>query len=393
MQCPKCGNENLEPASVCQVCAAPLAPTPDADTPSWAAPATDQPLTAQLYAAAIGPVHTDYYLAHFARFDHRGKAVLTWNWPAFVATLGWMAFRRLWTEALVYLGLAVLAAVLLLGGLPLWLGPSESVFGGAAAALALLLCMPPALLANGIYYRAINRHVTWALAESPDIATTQERLRHYASSRPRALIVASVVTFLWLATSGLAIWQWWPETASAAPSSASPAPAPHTSAPLRSAAFVPPSLAPASAAPTALTASAPVAAVSTPSPAVSAPIAATASSVAAPRASAPVSAPAPARASAPAPAPAPTASTRAAAQPAPAPRHWVAIGIFSQPENAQRLRQQVLDLGLPVRSDLVQSRRGELTRVRVGPFDKRTQAKAAQQQLEQADIKGVLLKP
>lgn len=433
MQCPKCGNENLEPASVCQVCAAPLgAPTEaaadaagaaDVEKPAWAESASEQPLTAQLYAAAIGPVHTGYYLNQFARFDHRGKAVLTWNWPAFVATLGWMAFRRLWAEAITYLGLAVVACVLLLGLLPMWLGSSESVLGGAAAALLLLLCVPPALLANGLYYRAINRHVTRALAESPDIATTQESLRHYASSRPRALVVGAVVGVSWLLTAALAAWQWWPEVVPANDVTARAA-LPTVPAPLRlgaAASAAAPASTPASApasAPTAWPASAPGAAPA------SAPMAPTSSLVPASAASAPAStqanaspAPAPrvsAPAATPASAPVATKAPAAASKPVTAPRsadtprkpaagntaatppkarHWVAVGIFAQPENAQRLRAQVTELGLPVRADQVQSLRGELTRVRVGPFENRAQAKAAQAKLQQAGIQGVVLKP
>lgn len=374
MQCPKCGNENIEPASVCQVCAAPLGS--GAQAPAWAATGADQPLTTQLYAAAVGPVNTGYYLNHFARFDHRGKAVLTWNWPAFVATLGWMAFRRLWAEALIYLGLCVLASVVLLGALPLWLGHSQSVLGGGAAALVLLLCVPPAVLANGLYYRAINRHVTRALADSPDIATTQERLRHYASSRPRAMLVAAVVALLWLATAGLAAMQWWPQAsapdefpAKAKAGVASPAPLSRPSASLRSAS--------STAATVANTASSPVPA---PLPAVlaSAPAPMAGASAPATPASAPASAPAPGAV------PAEPVSN-------PKTRHWVAAGMFAQAENAQRVRQQLRDLGLPVKADQVNSLRGEFTRVRAGPFENRAQARAAQRQMEQAGLKGVLL--
>lgn len=368
MQCPKCGNENIEPATVCQVCAAPLGV--GAEAPAWAAAGADQPLTTQLYAAAIGPVNTGYYLNHFARFDHRGKAVLTWNWPAFVATLAWMAFRRLWAEALIYLGLCVFASVLLLGALPLWLGHSESVLGGAAAALLLLLCVPPALLANGLYYKAINRHVTRALADSPDIATTQERLRHFASSRPRAMLVAAVVALLWLATASLAALQWWPE-AGGAPAPSLPAPASAASGVAASAPLNPSSTPLRAASLAATPASAPTAAASVPET--------------------PASAPTPTVASAAAPAARVVAAKPVAAASPPKARHWVAAGMFAQPENAQRVRQQLLDLGLPVKADQVNSLRGEFTRVRAGPFENRAQAKAAQRQMEQAGLKGVLL--
>lgn len=400
MQCPKCGNENTEPATVCQVCASPL--SSGGQAPAWAATGADQPLTTQLYAAAVGPVNTGYYLNHFARFDHRGKAVLTWNWPAFVATLGWMAFRRLWAEALIYLGLCVFVSVVLLGALPLWLGHSESVLGGAAAALVLLLCVLPAVLANGLYYKAINRHVTRALADSPDIATTQGRLRHYASSRPRAMLVATVVALLWLATAGLAAMQWWPQAsapdalpAKAASGVVPPTPLSPTSAPMRSASSAGASVALAASSPAstplpAAQASTPASVGGASAPAMSASVPASVS--ASVPASAPALAPsAPVKRLASSPAAPPAAQKPAGPASTPKPRHWVAAGMFAQPENAQRVRQQLQDLGLPVKADQVNSLRGEFTRVRAGPFENRAQARAAQRQMEQSGMKGVLL--
>ena len=55
------------------------------------------------------------------------------------------------------------------------------------------------------------------------------------------------------------------------------------------------------------------------------------------------------------------------------------VGIFSDPANAQRAAARLRQRGLPVQTDVVESSRGPLTRVRVGPFAQREAAdKAAQ---------------
>ena len=56
----------------------------------------------------------------------------------------------------------------------------------------------------------------------------------------------------------------------------------------------------------------------------------------------------------------------------------VNVGMFADPANAERARRRLADAGLPVMVDPVESARGTLTRVRVGPFeDEAAAAKAA----------------
>jgi adhesin transport system outer membrane protein len=57
--------------------------------------------------------------------------------------------------------------------------------------------------------------------------------------------------------------------------------------------------------------------------------------------------------------------------------HGVNVGLFALPANAERVRAQLEDVGLPVVSDPIKSARGPLTRVRVGPFEQREQAQVA----------------
>ena len=55
----------------------------------------------------------------------------------------------------------------------------------------------------------------------------------------------------------------------------------------------------------------------------------------------------------------------------------VAVGMFSVMANAERVIAKLKGAGLPVVSDTVASSRGDLTRIRVGPFQRREQALAA----------------
>ena len=55
----------------------------------------------------------------------------------------------------------------------------------------------------------------------------------------------------------------------------------------------------------------------------------------------------------------------------------VNVGLFSVAANAERAKARLSEAGLPVLDDPVESARGPLTRVRVGPFEQREQAEAA----------------
>lgn len=73
----------------------------------------------------------------------------------------------------------------------------------------------------------------------------------------------------------------------------------------------------------------------------------------------------------------PVASGTAAASPASAPRFVVNVGLFAQAENAQRVRERLLQAGLPALVDEVSMVNGLRTRVRVGPYEQKSQADEA----------------
>lgn len=99
-----------------------------------------------------------------------------------------------------------------------------------------------------------------------------------------------------------------------------------------------------------------------------------------------------------APAPPTSAATRAAATAsAPAPalegRYLINVGLFAQPDNALRAHNRLKLAGLPAISEALQTRNGQRTRVRVGPFTTRAQADAAAERIRALQLDAVVIRP
>lgn len=60
-----------------------------------------------------------------------------------------------------------------------------------------------------------------------------------------------------------------------------------------------------------------------------------------------------------------------------APGFYINVGLFAVPENGSNAYQKLESAGLPVFSDSLETKKGKLTRVRVGPFATRAKATAA----------------
>ena len=354
----------MEPARFCQVCGASMPESPL--DPGQAQPegGAEQPLATLLYRALIGPLHTDYYLQQFARFDAAGKASITWHWPAFFATLGWLAFRRMWGEALVFAALSLTTALVLFGAMPLVYGTSPELLWVLLALYLLMLTMLPALWANAVYYRHCNRRVTQALVAAADIRQTCERLAAHSSNWRRGWIAAAVTALVWLVVG--AVVAWW-----VAATGAALAPTVRTA-----------TVRPAASAPQPMASAAPTIAASASQPA------------AASSASAPVSAPA-AMAPVPHAEPKVPAKPKAAASAVPASKQGkfiVAVGQFAQEQNASRAYDKLEAAGMPVHSNTVQTPTGTLQLIRVGPYKTRKDAGAAAQQIKALGLPAVVMK-
>lgn len=386
-----------------------------------------------LYSAALGPVNAPHYLAAFARFDTLGRSTPGWNWPASLWTLAWMVFRQLWGPALMYAatvqGLAVMAFVLLRTLLDL----PAAVEGGLLAALLLLSVVVPGLYGNAMVYADIRKRVDRALAATPNLHEAQNMLAKQASGYKRMSAVAlasallagtcAVGYIVWPSHAMLFTPQALDTTTSAtvaqvqqtrtlalppAPADA-PADAPASSAaPAGVATAAASDAASAPAAPASDTASAPVpptAKASAP-PSSAAPAKALAASAparltaeatpmvvasgAANKIKPPADAkPIAARASAPLPAsaaPAPqTASTSltpaqdstgdTALEPVgQATGHYINVGLFANEANARKAQARLLNEGISVFRQTVDSAKGPRIRVRSGPYATAAQA-------------------
>jgi cell division septation protein DedD len=366
----------------------------------------EQPLVGLLYRAMVGPVHTDYYLRQFARFDAAGKAGMSWHWPAFFSALGWLAFRRLWREALLFVGLSATVGLALFSLAALVWGAAPEDLWLLLAGFLLVQSVLPAIWANGLYYRHCNREVTQALAAASDIRQTSERLALKASSRRRAGVVAALAAGLWLLALAAGAWLFsMAAEHDGAASTAAKLTAPAASSPMRPSASAPAMNMAASAATAASAASAATASTAAASAALpaSAPASAAApAQLASAAASAPAtalaaSAPASAALAAPTPkavvAPAvPTKPVASAAQGAKRGKFVVAVGQFAKEQNADRAYSKLEAAGLPVHSNTVQTPTGALVLIRVGPFKTLHDARQAAQKIEALGLPAVVMK-
>ncbi len=135
--CPSCGAETAEEGAPCSECAE--------EQRTGFAPA-DQ-VDDEALRAFIGP-NAEVYLAKFQRFRAGGvdNFVVTWHWPAFLATFWWFLYRKLYLWFAVYLAVLILTPI----GLLAWIGFT--------------------LTANYIYYKDAKKKIQTIRAVRPDVA-------------------------------------------------------------------------------------------------------------------------------------------------------------------------------------------------------------------------------
>lgn len=407
MQCPQCAATVTDPAGKCPACGhvpsladAPGQPpriepefrdVPDASAPS--------PVVQELYKATVGEKSQDYYLRQFARFDQAGKTSATWHWPASLSTLNWLAWRGMWSAALMF------AAICLGLGL-LVFGIGRLVFDFSATTELTLLALGlavvfllPGLFANAAYYRFSKKRIEAALAASATIDEACASLASQASSNRRWFVLAATNTslvagiglFAWLLTSSAGF----EAGAPTAPSQAVVATAVEVSA-LRAPRPETPNASPASAsAATAMPVADSVPVVSTVAP-LSAPASTRIVSVSAPAPPTPIAAAVePAR-----PVGREAVDAKSGAAPsvpgsAPAPsefRFALQVGAFANEENARKAQAKLQAAGFKAYLEELQTSQGKRIRVRVGPFATRDEAEKAAPQIKELNLPALLVK-
>jgi hypothetical protein len=225
--------ETAAPALLQTIPAAGATVPPTADTRTTPPVPAAAPLSAEQQerlAAAVGP-NADYYLQRWRKMDASGSS-LSWNWPAFFATLFWFAHRKMWLPLVAGVVLALLAdfivartpALLLAGWLFLL---ALAALGGA--------------FGNALYRRQATALV--ARADGLDQPVALAQLRAQGGVSIPGLVTALVIFLLLLVATAMtmvnrarpAAQTAKPSAAAAAPSPAAPAqadqPAPQESQP------------------------------------------------------------------------------------------------------------------------------------------------------------------
>lgn len=401
-------------------------------------------LLPQLYQHVIGPLQAEYYQRHFLRFETLGHPSPSWNGAAACCTLGWGLLRGLWRPTAIYAALVLVAlAVWLLGlhgRIPMHMETSLVLLG------TLLAGAVPGFLGNGWYYRQVHHQTMSALEQAPTLAKAQSLLEAQAPGRRhRQLAAAGQVTW-WLLLAGL-IWAGlapasppaeptaarvgppvlhFPNTPNTPPdTSATDATSPTTidaasvaAAALPAAAGAAISAAPAPApqpvAAAAAAAPTPASTQAAPPPAkaasrkeAAAPREAARKEAAKPAAGATARKKEPARKGATQPAagknPAtrssnrvagtPTNTTAKAAQkntPPSTQRYYVNVGTYANADNAARVEASIRAARLPVVKHTSTTNKGELVRLRAGPFATQAEAQAAQRTLQARKLPATL---
>lgn len=333
-------------------------------------PEADKGLLPKLYASRLGKPSRDYYLRQFQRFDALNRGLPSWNIAAACFTLAWCSLRGLWREAACYL-LAVLASAALWwwGMRPLM--PSAMAYG-LAAALCLLAMAIPGLMGNSWYWRKVRTQTLQAVNRSATMAQAHSQLAALAIT-PRQQALALLVLALPLAAAAGASLALLPEkiTAAPTPKAATIEQAPSTA------------LSTASTATTATPAATASADKSVSQPSTDA---ATQASKAAPEG--PTSLPSGSNeTSETTQAPQGVASEKAGLE---AGQFYVNVGVFSDPERVHQVLALLEKSRLPALTQALPSNKGEITRIRTGPFESQKLARKAARKLRPLQLESTV---
>jgi hypothetical protein len=154
-----CGVAPPPPAAPAPPSPAPPAPELRVETPPT------PPMPAQQeerLKAAIGP-NADHYLGTWRRMEG-ARSWLSWNWPAFLASFFWFAYRRMW------LPLAIAVILFLLASFIAGRGPS---FVAPAWLFLLALAIISGALGNALYRGQVARLVARAEGLDQPVALAQ----------------------------------------------------------------------------------------------------------------------------------------------------------------------------------------------------------------------------
>ena len=117
---------------------------------------TEEQTDHHLLQLAIGDKNTSYYMDFLQRAEDWPAS---WNWPAFFTTTGWMLYRKLWAEWLIY-AFAVPIVALIVGTIIGAVSGNPMVgIGLYYVVMAVVALALAPIYANAMYARKIKRLV------------------------------------------------------------------------------------------------------------------------------------------------------------------------------------------------------------------------------------------
>ena len=363
----------------------------------------DSGLLPQLYASRLSPRSRDFYLAQFKRFDALDRSLPSWNMAAALLTLAWCSLHGLWREAAKYLAAVTATALIWWFGLRPAL--PEAMALGLGIALWLVAVAVPGLLGNGWYWRKIRAQTLQAITDAPNMAAAHANLQEQASA-PRNRTAAMLVLALPVAAAAGAGLALLPAKNPAPLPSADPAPITRPAADSATSAAAPRTMASPVPATAGAAATQPETRPPEPAPTAAAETGASAGK-AAPQAPAlvPDKTAAQVEPSKKPPAtPADKPAAKTAAEPKEQPvkaaskevpqagtdlvagKFYLNLGVYSEARNAEKIVAQLNQSKLPALTQKMASNKGEVIRVRSGPFESRKRAEKAARKLQAANI-------
>ena len=348
----------------------------------------DSGLLPQLYASRLSPRSRDFYLAQFKRFDALDRSLPSWNMAAAFLTLAWCSLHGLWREAGKYLAAVTATALIWWFGLRPAL--PEAMALGLGIALWLVAVAVPGLLGNGWYWRKIRAQTLQAITDAPNMAAAHAALQAQVGS-PRNRTAAMLVLALPVAAAAGAGLALLPADGPAPSKSAEPATTAVVNRPAASQDLAKPAPEAAS-----------TAVQPENRPAEPAPTSATETDTRAEQAVPDAVASVPSKAAVkaePSEKPPARPATDTKEQPvkdAPSTPHagsdlvpgkfYLNLGVYSEAGNADKVLAQLQKSRLPALTQKMASNKGEVTRVRSGPFESRKRAEKAARKLQAANI-------
>lgn len=146
----------------------------------------------EVRSAFIGQSATLYYLGAFDRIG-RGQGG-GWNWPAFFVTWYWLLYRKMWVPALIYFFAPAIVNIVLLAVV----GASPAIGGLLCLCWLVAWLIGPGMLANGWYYRHCLGKIRDVRARGGSKDQVIARLEAAGGTSPAGVIVAAVVSFLFV---------------------------------------------------------------------------------------------------------------------------------------------------------------------------------------------------